>query len=232
MAELLFTSIDGVRPINSETYTTQTYNLLRAAILRRELKEGEVYSQDQVSAMLNISRTPVREALLALQKEGYVRFLRGRGFEVVPYDAKDISNISETRLIVEKAAASLAAQRVTDRQIFVMQKNIDAQRECVANVEQFDVQFYLQLDGIFHQQILEASGNSRLSKVTEDMRNQWMRAGYSILQFGESQKEIYQEHLKIFEAIKSHDAAEAEQAMAQHMHNTQLRREAKEKKLS
>ena len=84
MAYAALVGVDSIRPINSETYTTQTYNYLRAAILNRELREGEVYSQDQISARLNISRTPVREALLALQKEGYIRFLRGRGFEVVP----------------------------------------------------------------------------------------------------------------------------------------------------
>ena len=47
MAQQILSGIGSLRPINAETYTMQTYNFLRAAILRRELKEGEVYSQDQ-----------------------------------------------------------------------------------------------------------------------------------------------------------------------------------------
>lgn len=228
MAELVLSSINGTRNINSETYAGQTYNLLRTAILKRELKEGEVYSQDQVSAMLNISRTPVREALLALQKEGYVRFLRGRGFEVVPYDAKDAMNIAETRLIVEKAAARLAAQRVREEQILTMEKNLNMQQVCVENKNMFDVQFYLQLDDSFHLQILEASSNSHLYKITEDMRSQWIRVGYSILQYSENRLDIYREHQGIFSAIKARDGEAAEQAMELHMSNTQKRNLAKE----
>ena len=48
MAQQILSGIGSLRPINAETYTMQTYNFLRAAILRRELKEGEVYSQDQI----------------------------------------------------------------------------------------------------------------------------------------------------------------------------------------
>jgi len=232
MADLILSNMDGVRPINSETYTTQTYNFLRAAILKRDLKEGEVYSQDQVSGMLNISRTPVREALLALQKEGYIRFLRGRGFEIVPYDEKDVSNIAETRLIVEKAAASLAAQRVTEKQAIALGQNVAEQLNCVVREDQFDIQHYLQLDDVFHRQILEASCNNRLYKITEDMRSQWMRVGYSILQYNENRVDIYQEHKMIFDAINAHDAEAAEQAMALHMQNTQVRRLAKEQSMT
>lgn len=228
MAGLTFASMDTVRPINSETYTTQTYNFLRSAIFRRELKEGEVYSQDQISTMLNISRTPVREALLALQKEGYIRFLRGRGFEIVPYDEKDISNISEMRLIIEKAAAALAAQRATPAQIAAMEKNIQEQQTCVETGESFDVYLYLQLDDTFHKQILEASRNKYLAKASEDMRNQWMRSGYSILQSGENKFDSCREHQAVLEAIQTGDSAAAERQMALHINNTQFRRLATE----
>lgn len=226
MADLILNGMGGVRPINSETYTVQTYNFLRNAILKRELKEGEVYSQDQVSAMLNISRTPVREALLALQKEGYIRFLRGRGFEVVPYDETDVKNISEMRLIVEKAAAALAAQRIGEEQISALVKNIEAQQKCVLREEAFDIQEFLQLDDLFHQQIIAATGNDRLAKVIADMRNQWVRTGYAILQYGENRLDIFDEHRRIFEAVAAHDACGAELAMAAHMDNTQARRKA------
>ena len=224
MAQQLLSGIGSLRPINAETYTTQTYNFLRAAILRRELKEGEVYSQDQISAMLNVSRTPVREALLALQKEGYVRFLRGRGFEVVPQDEKEVGYIAEARMIVEKGVAGLAARRVSERQIERMAENIAAQESCIANSEDFDGQLFIQLDEMFHREILEASDNTHLSKITDDMRSQWVRSGYMIVLYSNHQQEILREHKAIYEAICARDAAAAEQAMAEHLGNTKARR--------
>ena len=224
MAQQILSGIGSLRPINAETYTMQTYNFLRAAILRRELKEGEVYSQDQISAMLNVSRTPVREALLALQKEGYVRFLRGRGFEVVPYDDKDVGYIAEARMIVEKGAAALAAGRVSEQQIERLAENLAAQQSCIENEEAFDGQLFIQLDEMFHREILEASNNNRLSKITEDMRSQWVRSGYMILTYTNDRKEIFREHTAIFEALKAQNAAAAEEAMATHLANTKNRR--------
>lgn len=223
MAQSVLSNLEVVRPINSETYTAQTYNFLRAAILKRELCEGEVYSQDQISTRLNISRTPVREALLALQKEGYIRFLRGRGFEVVPYDNSDVNNIAEARLIVEKGAAVLATRRATEQQIAQLEQNIAAQRACIESEGEFDSQLFIQLDESFHREILEASCNNRLSKITDDMRSQWIRSGYMILHYKDNRHEILNEHAAIFSALRERDAEAAEAAMAKHLDNTRVR---------
>lgn len=229
MATWPIKNLDGAKTINSETYTMQTYNFLRSAILTHDLKENEIYSQDQVSAMLNISRTPVREALLALQKEGYIRFLRGRGFEVVSFDDRDLKDIFEVRLIVETAAAGMAAKRATEQHLDILKRNVEIQQTYATSTEQQTIQNYLQLDDEFHRQILEASGNQRLLKVTEDMRNQLVRTGYEILQFGENGLVIYNEHQIILKAIEERNFSAAEQAMASHINNTQARSIAQKK---
>ena len=137
-------------------------------------------------------------------------------------------NIAETRLIVEKAAAGLAAQRATEEQIRRLGENMDAQLSCVDSDDSFDSQLYIQLDDMFHRQILEASRNNRLFRVTEDMRSQWIRVGYTILQYDDNRHEIFKEHKAILDAIQAHDPAAAEQAMANHMSNTQQRHSSKE----
>ena len=63
-------SLFGSDPISSHTYKEQAYRLIKDAIIYRKMKVGVVYSQDGICADMQISRTPVREALLELQQEG------------------------------------------------------------------------------------------------------------------------------------------------------------------
>ena len=75
-------SLLGTRKIHTETYKNQAYDLIKNAILYNRFRVDAIYSQEAICTELGISRTPVREALLELQKEGYVSFARGRMPEI------------------------------------------------------------------------------------------------------------------------------------------------------
>ena len=79
------------------TMKQQAYELIKDAILYRRLQIGITYSQDALCSELNISRTPVREALLELQQEGYIAFMRGKGIQVIPVTRKRAQDIVEAR---------------------------------------------------------------------------------------------------------------------------------------
>ena len=98
MAEELFGGQDvGATP----SYKEQAYRLIKEAILFNRFRVGAIYSQDDICKELGISRTPVREALLELQKDGYVSFSRGKGVQVVPVSDRDARDILETRMYIE-----------------------------------------------------------------------------------------------------------------------------------
>ena len=222
MGTLVLKATEDANAIKSETYTAQTYRLLREAILNHELKSGEVYSQDQISNMLNISRTPVREALLELQKDGYIRFLRGRGFELTAFNKKELEDMLEVRIIIECAAANMAARRISDAQTKRLGELLEAQRIfCLSGEE--DASVFLSFDEEFHKLIWDESSNHWISKVTCDLRSQLVRNSYDILTATAQTREIYQEHSLIWEAISKQDALGAEQAMAHHINNTRER---------
>ena len=82
-------SLLGTRKIHTETYKNQAYDLIKNAILYNRFRVDAIYSQEAICTELGISRTPVREALLELQKEGYVSFARGKGVKVVPVTEQD-----------------------------------------------------------------------------------------------------------------------------------------------
>ena len=114
MAEELFGGQDvGATP----SYKEQAYRLIKEAILFNRFRVGAIYSQDDICKELGISRTPVREALLELQKDGYVSFSRGKGVQVVPVSDRDARDILETRMYIECINAKLAANRAAQRDL-------------------------------------------------------------------------------------------------------------------
>ncbi len=209
--------------IKDDTFAVQTYNFLRNAILNNEFEEGEVYSQEQISTILKLSRTPVREALIELQKEGYIRFLRGRGFEVLSPTEKELEDILDLRLVIEKAAAGWAAQNATELQVRFLKQNIALEKESIKDSAGDDIQEFLDLDEQFHSIVWDASGNGKISSITTNLRSQLLRSGHRILQVSKYRKSIFGEHKRIMEAIAAHDVAGAKEAMEAHISNTRSR---------
>ena len=121
MAEELFGGQDvGATP----SYKEQAYRLIKEAILFNRFRVGAIYSQDDICKELGISRTPVREALLELQKDGYVSFSRGKGVQVVPVSDRDARDILETRMYIECINAKLAANRAAQRDLQAMRESL------------------------------------------------------------------------------------------------------------
>lgn len=77
------------------TYKEQAYKLIKEAIIFQHLKPNQLYSQEEICNELGISRTPVREALLELQRERYICFCRGRGINVLPITEEEAKSILE-----------------------------------------------------------------------------------------------------------------------------------------
>ena len=97
-------SIESIGLLNGSAITPvtmkqQAYELIKDAILYRRLQIGITYSQDALCSELNISRTPVREALLELQQEGYIAFMRGKGIQVIPVTRSAHRTLSRRAII-------------------------------------------------------------------------------------------------------------------------------------
>ncbi|QSH92932.1 GntR family transcriptional regulator [Treponema medium] len=125
-------SLIGGVVVKTLTYKEQAYELIKDAVLFNRFRVGAIYSQDEICEELGISRTPVREALLELQKEGYVAFARGRGVKVVPVTDEIAKDILEIRLLTEQNSAYLAAARANDqsvKDIFNCLQNLEDQLE-------------------------------------------------------------------------------------------------------
>ena len=88
------------------------YTELRRRIIRCELEPGERITEAQLASVTGIGKTPVREALTRLVQDGLVRSIPGHGYEVTPITLGDVQDLYNFRLIIEPAAAQLAAGHV------------------------------------------------------------------------------------------------------------------------
>ena len=169
MAEELFGGQDvGATP----SYKEQAYRLIKEAILFNRFRVGAIYSQDDICKELGISRTPVREALLELQKDGYVSFSRGKGVQVVPVSDRDARDILETRMYIECINAKLAANRAAQRDLQAMRESLDRLRDQLSTR---DGQHLYRLDHIFHRAVAAATQNRLLYRECELLLDHYLR---------------------------------------------------------
>ena len=114
----------------------------------------------------------MREALLELQKDGYVSFSRGKGVQVVPVSDRDARDILETRMYIECINAKLAANRAAQRDLQAMRESLDRLRDQLSTR---DGQHLYRLDHIFHRAVAAATQNRLLYRECELLLDHYLR---------------------------------------------------------
>jgi DNA-binding GntR family transcriptional regulator len=190
----------------------RVYEVLRDRILLGDVEAGSRVHQENISAELGVSRTPVREALARLASDGLVELLPNRGARVVAVTLEDMRSSFEARLAVEPIAARLAAERGTDEQLRVVRKALAAQRRARSERAVF------QAVRDFHLRIVDAAANPLLSRFADSL---WAgRVGPHVVHQQVDRETLAadaDEHDQILEAIEGGDGARAERLMRKHI---------------
>jgi DNA-binding GntR family transcriptional regulator len=188
---------------------------LRIAILRGDLAPGSRIKQEHLAAQLGVSREPVRQALLLLQREGLVHAQPNRGATVAPLDRQLITDVYGLREALETSVVETLARSARFFDIRPFRALIARGRTAV---RQRDFRSLVDLDMSFHTGLYEAAGNR---VVVEVMRGQWSqirRIMSMLLQQGAAyRQQIWDEHTAIVEAIHAHRVAPAINAAQRHI---------------
>ena len=137
---------------------------LRRAILRGHFKPGERLDQNEIAELLNVSRSPVREALRTLAAEGLVEVYPHRGAVVAELSPAEFEEISIIRVVLESMAARLAAPHIDDERIALL-KDILAELDCTTDLDR-----WVELNRRFHNTIYQAVHRPRLLSFIENLR--------------------------------------------------------------
>jgi DNA-binding GntR family transcriptional regulator len=203
--------------VDRSTLTTRALEALRAAIVDGRLGAGERYSVAQLAERFGVSRTPVREALLVLERQGVVRFERNRGVRVLETTAHDLEEVFALRLLLEVPATRRACELLSEDDLAALAHELAAM---AALAEEGDEGAFMAHDKRFHEVILRGSGNRRLTTIVSQLRDLVRFRGASTVGRSRDLQAILSEHVVILDALRARDSAAAADAMRAHLLET------------
>lgn len=209
----------GLRALGEERYATtrQTAHefvrdVLRRAILNGELASGARLVQAELAAMLEVSTTPVREALRDLASEGLVRFDPHRGAVVHELTAEELHEIYRIRSLLEPEAMRHAAPKITDELIARLERLHERMLHEPHSAEWVDS------NRAFHMAVYERTGSRRLASIIASLQDaSVMYIGASLQADPHLRDEANRDHGRILEALRRRDGDAAATAILDHL---------------
>jgi DNA-binding GntR family transcriptional regulator len=199
-----------ITPLVRTNLNSQIYQILKEMIADQRFNPGGSINVEQLTHELDVSRTPVWEAIRRLEQEGIVVHAPHKGVRVRELTREMALELYSVREALEATAARMGAGRATPQIITRMEKCLDKQTQIV---KQEDSVAYSRSDYEFHLLIYEASGNSLLKEILEGLRYKALPLAFRISQ---QLGEFLGYHREILEAFRKKDGPGAEKAIRRH----------------
>ncbi len=215
-------------PLKELVFTT-----LKKAILKGELQPGDRLMELQLAEKMGVSRTPIREAIHKLSKEGLVTLIPRKGAEVAGISRKMLTDVLQVRMNLEKMAFSLAFGNMEERSIHLMEKYHE---EFKAAVAVGDILRMTEADESFHFVIYDVADNQKLREILENLKENMYRYRLEYLRNPDCRNMLISEHAEMVESIRNHDLNGGLSVVERHIANQEnavllkLRQEEADKK--
>jgi len=197
------------------TLKTQVYDYLKEQIILGGLKPGERLIEEKISEELQVSRSPIREAIRMLEKDGLLFVNTSGGVTVVEPSIQDFHHLYECRVEMEPLAAFYAAQRRTQEQLELIRSSLPQIHKIS---ESNNLKIVHDVNVNFHETVISASANPFLVSMISQLRgvNSFYRK--SIIEENPQHIEhAINDHQQIFQAIVNQDTKLARQLMKAHI---------------
>lgn len=204
--------------INKKKVGESVYEILREKIVSKELTPGQRLNLDAFETQLGISRTPLKEALGRLAREGLVEIIPQSGTFVTHLSAEDIAESFDVRRALEVSAVESAVQRASDDDLRQLREIVRQLGELAAS-EDHDAIYpqFLALDHSFHRQLVALTRNRRLCRA-HDGEN--IHAQMARVRYRRSERELniaQEEHERIMTALEARDAETTKAELDAHL---------------
>ncbi|WP_040789690.1 GntR family transcriptional regulator [Nocardia paucivorans] len=179
------------------------YREVKERILSGALPGGELISEGEVAAELGTSRTPVREAFLRLETEGWMKLYPKRGALVTPIPAREAEHVVHARYVVETAAVRALNESTRAEVVPILRESLHRQRDLArtADYEQFAV-----VDTDFHRTYVVAADNPLLTGFYDSLRERQRRMNSAALHRRSIDVEqIIDQHVRLADHIEAGD---------------------------
>lgn len=191
----------------------EVYEKLKAMAIAFEFAPGVRINEVELARTLEVSRTPLREALNRLQSEGFFTRAAGKGFMARHFDAKEVYDIYEMRRILEGGAVRLACERASDEQLEELARFVRESREVPHDSDAMEL---LGLDEAFHERLALMTGNEEYRRCLININGRIRFFRWVDMQNGRRHY-TQNEHLAIVQALMRRDADEAARLTEAHI---------------
>ncbi|HSK91437.1 MAG TPA: GntR family transcriptional regulator [Euzebyales bacterium] len=201
--------------IDRRTAHQLVLDTLRKAILTGAIPSGTRLVQADIAEQLQVSTTPVREALRDLATEGLIKLDAHRGAEVTSLSGEEVAEIYRLRRILEPEVMRLAIERITEEEIAAA-----AEIQARADVEH-DTAAWVELNHRFHDVFVRASGSPRLAGILQALHDAaGMYIAVTLVRDVDRRDEANREHHELLDAARRRDAQAATDAQLGHVRRT------------
>jgi DNA-binding GntR family transcriptional regulator len=200
------------------TLSEQVVRRLRPQILSMAFPQGFRLLTENIARELGVSRTPVREGLRELAKEGLVTY-DGRSYFVKEFSPREISEIISIRKALEELAIRQACSHITEAALASLRRICD---ETAREIQENNIEALVRLDISFHDLIADASMNERLRMLTGSLSEQF-HLTHRLSFKPEQMQETLREHRDILKTLEQRDVGRAVAAMDYHLDQVELR---------
>ena len=201
--------------VDSTNLRDQTYDIIKNMIILREIEPGKKINEEHIAKEIQVSRTPIREALCRLENEGIVKIIPRRGAFVSDLTETNVQEILLIREVLEGLVVRLAVENMDEKTLDKLRKVLE--KVSTLPEEDRDLINYTQSEVDFHALLLSASNNQMLKNMMEIVNAHLQIIRLRTVVIPERAQKTVKEHQQILRAIENGDAASAEELMRKHV---------------
>jgi DNA-binding GntR family transcriptional regulator len=199
--------------LKSENLNEKAYHQLKQAIISNKLIPGTRIVESQIAEMFGISRTPAREAISMLLREGLIVNKGKRGNYVLDVSEKDINELYDIRILIEKGAIDYISKNITAISLISLEKILNKYNE----QNKKSIEKFMSMDDEFHEMLVRFSENDRLIKIHKDICNQ-TKVFRQIQALNKERADIaVNTHFNIFIALRDREFKVASELVERHI---------------
>ncbi len=199
-----------------KSYYEQAYETIKQMIFNEVFKSGEYISDTKLSEQFNISRSPIREALRSLEKEGLL-IKYGKKFKVYEPTKEDVAELFECREALEFMAVRLAVERASDGELSELEMVLKEAENVLEKTEPDWDKNIILINTQFHDLILKYSKNTRIQNQLNTLNS--LIYFYRTINLSEKNRcnEIHAQHVEILNFMKRRDVKKASESMIKNL---------------
>lgn len=203
--------------IKEETTKERVYKEIKSAILTGRILADEIFTEVKLAETLNTSRTPVRESLQDLLKEGLIISIPRKGLKVRKVTKNEMEQIFLLRKSIESEVIQKLASTITQQQIVMLTEICAEQEEAMNNGDEVS---FISLDQEFHLTLTKLANYELVEQILLNLHNLSTLIGLQAVKKKNRMNEVLQEHRTIIQALSDKDAIQAAASIIDHLANT------------